>query len=189
MELGRLGVFQYPDQLDVAQATTLARTVEQLGYSAPWFPETFRRDPFALATHLLSNTKQLVVATGVANIWKREPLTMMGSARTVAELFPGRFILGLGVSAGPFMHCHGLRYEKPCSAMRDYLAKMKASPYEVPQAPQDPSLVLAALLENVTTRGTVTGNTPPERIAAMRATLGPDAWRGCLAGNLSKLWW
>jgi alkanesulfonate monooxygenase SsuD/methylene tetrahydromethanopterin reductase-like flavin-dependent oxidoreductase (luciferase family) len=68
MELGRLGVFQYLDQLDVAQATTLARAVEQLDYSTLWFPETFGRDPFALATHLLANTKKLVVAAGVANI-------------------------------------------------------------------------------------------------------------------------
>lgn len=182
MELGRLGVFQYLDQLDIAQATAAARTVEKLGYSTLWFPDTFGRDPFALATHLLAATQKLVVGIGVANIWKREPFTMMSGARTVAELFPDRFILGLGVGAESFMHRHGLRYEKPYSAMREYLAEMKVSKFKVPRTPQDPPIVLGALLPKMLelaaaeTHGTVTANTPPERIAAMRTTLGPDAW-------------
>lgn len=182
MELGRLGVLLYLDQLDLTQTVRIARLVEQLGYSTLWFTETFGRDPFVVATHLLANTEKLVVATGVANIWKREPLTMMGGARTVVELFPDRFILGLGVAAGSFMHRHGLPYEKPYSTMRTYLAKMKVSPYSTPSPPQDPPLVLGALLPKMLqlaateTCGTITGNTPPERIAAMRAMLGPDPW-------------
>jgi probable F420-dependent oxidoreductase len=138
--------------------------------------------PFVVATHLLANTERLVVAIGVANIWKREPLTMMGGARSVAEFFPDRFILGLGVAAGSFMHRHGLAYDKPYSTMRTYLAKMKTAPYSTPCTPLDPPVVLGALLPKMLqlaaeeTHGTITGNTPPERIAAMRAMLGPNPW-------------
>jgi alkanesulfonate monooxygenase SsuD/methylene tetrahydromethanopterin reductase-like flavin-dependent oxidoreductase (luciferase family) len=102
MDIGALGVFGYLDTMTGSEAADYARTVERLGYSVLWFPETFGRDPFALAVHLLGATSRLIVATGIANVWKREAIAMAGSARTVAELFDDRFILGLGVSGGPF---------------------------------------------------------------------------------------
>jgi len=181
VNLGKLGAFAYLDSLNGARTVEFAQKVEQLGYSVLWFPETFGRDPFAIASHLLSNTKTLILATGIANIWKREPVAMMGAARTLAELFPRRFILGLGVSGGPFMARHGLPYKRPYSHMREYLAKMKAATYMAPP-PQDPPIVLAALLPKMLqlaaaeTQGTVTAFVPPEHIAKMRAAVRPETW-------------
>jgi probable F420-dependent oxidoreductase len=182
VNLGKLGTFAYLDSLNGSQTVEFAQKVEQLGYSVLWFPETFGRDPFAIASHLLSNTKTLILATGIANIWKREPVTMIGAARTLAELFPGRFILGLGVSGGPFMARHDLPYERPYSHMREYLAKMKAATYMATPPKQDPPIVLAALLPKMLqlaaaeTRGTVTAFVPPEHIAKMRAAVRPETW-------------
>jgi probable F420-dependent oxidoreductase len=180
MDIGALGVFGYLDAMTGAQAADYARTVERLGYSVLWFPETFGRDPFPTAVHLLGATSGLVIATGIANVWKREAIAMAGAASTVAELFDDRFILGLGVSGAPFMARNGLRFDQPVSFMREYLAKMKATQHKAPTAKHAPPVVIAALLPKMLrlaaeeTCGTVTAMIPPRHIARMRSELGPD---------------
>ena len=182
MNLRTPGVFALTDSMTAAQLTALVKKVDKLGYSAFWFPEAFGRDPFTLAAHILTVTDKLVVGTGIANVWKREPITMIDAARTLAEMFPNRFILGLGVSHGPMMAQLGIKYEKPVAFMRDYLAKMKAAPYTAPKPAADPPMVIAALmpkmleLAGAETNGTFPVYVTPEQTARMRATLGPDKW-------------
>src|ERR1700674_2520324 len=123
MELGKLGLWFFLDAMPAKETLAFARTGEKLGYSALWIPEAVGRHPFAHAGYLLAQTERLILATGIANIYARDPLTMAGRARTLAEQSGGRFILGIGVS-----HKHlvtGVRghdYSKPYSYMADYLA-------------------------------------------------------------------
>jgi probable F420-dependent oxidoreductase len=182
MDLRNLGVFAVTEGMAGAQITAFARKVEKLGYSALWFPEAFGRDPFALASHLLSVTERLVVGTGIANVWKREPVTMVGAARTLAELFPDRFVLGIGISHGPMMAQLGINYAKPVSYMRGYLARMKSAPYTSPRPKSDPPIVIAALLPKMLelaaaeTSGIFPVYVTPEHTARMRSAIGPDKW-------------
>jgi len=182
MNLRTPGIFALTDSMTAAQLTALVRKVDQLGYGTFWFPEAFGRDPFTLAAHILTVTDKLVVGTGIANVWKREPITMIDAARTLAEMFPDRFILGLGISHGPMMAQLGIKYEKPVAFMRDYLGKMKAAPYTAPRPATDPPIVIAALmpkmleLAGAETNGTFPVYVTPEQTARMRATLGPDKW-------------
>jgi len=158
------------------------RKVEGLGYSSFWFPEAFGRDPFTLAAHLLTVTDGLIVGTGIANVWKREPVTMISAARTLSEMFPDRFILGVGISHGPLMAQLGIKYEKPVAFMRNYLARMKAAPYTAPVPPADPPILVAALMPKMLqlaaaeTSGTYPVYVTPEQTARMRAAIGPDKW-------------
>ena len=99
-----------------------------------------------MATHLLNATEGIVVGTAIANVWKREAMATGAAARTLAELFDDRFILGLGVSAGPFMIRNGLKYAKPVTFMRDYLAGIKTGPFKAPLPPREPPIVIAGLL-------------------------------------------
>ena len=145
MDLSKLGVFCFLDGLSGEQVGQFVRKVERLGYSAMWVAETTGRESFSLASYLLSQTEKLIVATGVAVVFKREPVTTWGAAKTLAELFEDRFILGLGVSAQGINTRRGIPYEKPYSFMQDYLAKMKVLPYNAPVTQQDPPIVLAAL--------------------------------------------
>ena len=182
MNLRTPGIFALTDSMTAAQLTALVRKVDQLGYGTFWFPEAFGRDPFTLAAHILTVTDKLVVGTGIANVWKREPITMIDAARTLAEMFPDRFILGLGISHGPMMAQLGIKYEKPVAFMRDYLGKMKAAPYTAPRPATDPPIVIAALmpkmleLAGAETNGTFPVYVTPEQTARMRKTLGPDKW-------------
>jgi alkanesulfonate monooxygenase SsuD/methylene tetrahydromethanopterin reductase-like flavin-dependent oxidoreductase (luciferase family) len=132
MNISAPGVFVYTDSLTAVALKELARKAERLGYSALWFPEVFGRDPFTLTSYLLSHTERLVLATGIANVWKREAVTMTGAARTLAEAFPDRFILGIGISHGPLMAQFGINYTKPLAYMREYLGKLKSIPYGAP---------------------------------------------------------
>ncbi len=184
MELQKLGVFlPYLDTLrSGAEVADFARRVEQWGYGTLWLPETFSRDPFVCAAHVLGSTERLTAGTAVAVIWKREPSAMVGAANALGELFPGRFILGLGVSGGPLMRRYGLAYDKPLSAMRQYLDKMHSAPYYGPQRIESPPVMIAALrpkmlaLAATRTMGVITTLMPPEAVARVRKRVGPGSW-------------
>lgn len=176
------GVFCFFDGMSGAQTGQFARKVERLGYSSLWFAELFGREVFSHAAYLLSNTEKLIVAAAVAIVQKREPVTAWGAANTLAELFDGRFILGLGVSHRELQAMRGLTYDKPLSYMREYLARLKTVEYQAPKPKQPAPVVLGALLPKMMqlalseTQGTHTYFVPPEHTARTRATAGPDKW-------------
>jgi len=178
MDLRPLGVDVLADSITGAELAKFARRIEKLGYSALWFPEAFGRDPFALASHLLTTTEKLIVGTAIANVWKREPMAMIGAARTLAEIFPDRFVLGIGVSHGPMMSRVGIDYAKPLAFMRDYLTRMKSAPYGAPRPTAEPPVLIAALLPKMLrlaadeTDGTLPTYVTPERTAQIRSEIG-----------------
>ena len=182
MDLNEIGVFAFLDGLSGRQTGELARRVERLGYSVLWLPEGAGRDPFAHAGYLLSESEKLVVASGIANVFMREPGTSVRAARTLCELFEDRFILGLGVSGKTANEVRGLRWERPVSFMRDYLARMKATGYMAPGPKTEPPVVLAGILPKMVelaaceTKGTHTYFVPPEHTARVRSAIGSDKW-------------
>jgi probable F420-dependent oxidoreductase len=145
--LPRIGVWTAAlDFVPTAQSRELAAEIEELGYGAVWIPEVAGRDVFVQLTHVLCATQRLVAATGIANIWARDAVTMSCGARALTEAYPDRMLLGLGVSHRNLVE--GLRghvYRKPVETMRAYLAAMQAAPYTA-QRPATPlRRVIAAL--------------------------------------------
>src|SRR5437899_3269714 len=118
MDNGTVGVWATLGAMAASETLTFAKTVERSGYTTLWVPEGGGgRDPFAHAAYLLSHTERLVLATGIANIWARDPLAMCSASNTVAELSAGRFVLGIGVSHQPIVIDRGHSYTKPYSFM------------------------------------------------------------------------
>src|SRR5205085_9586820 len=110
------------------EAQRLAAVIEDAGFSTLWIPETIGRDPFVTATLLLSATSSLNVATGIANIYARDAVTMANTQRSLEEAFPGRFLLGLGVSHEHLVdRVRHHDYSKPYSYMSKYLDDMNAA--------------------------------------------------------------
>ncbi len=103
MNIGKIGVWFFLDAMTAPESAEFARTVERLGYGALWIPEAIGREPFAHSAYLAARTEKLVFATGIANIWARDPITMSAASQTVAELSGGRFVLGIGVSHKPLV--------------------------------------------------------------------------------------
>lgn len=183
MNLSKIGMWCFLDSMSAPQSAQFARKVEKLGYGALWIPEAVGREPFAHAAYLLSNTDKLILATGIANISARDPMTMAAGARNLGELSGGRFLLGIGVSHAPLVEAvRGHSYAKPYSYMREYLPKMKSALYTAAQPKEEVPMVLAALhprmLELAATqaRGTHTYFVPPEHTAKARAAIGPQPW-------------
>ncbi len=183
MELGKIGIWFFLDAMSGPDSAEFARKVERAGYRMLWIPEAVGREPFAHAAYLLSRTERLTLATGIANIYARDPMTMAAASKTVAELSGGRFVLGIGVSHKPLVErLRGHSFDKPYSYMREYLVKLKSAVYMAPAPKEEVPVLLAALhpkmlaLAAKETRGTHTYFVPPEHTAKARAAIGPNPW-------------
>ena len=183
MNLNRIGI--WTGALDVQPARVAreaAASLEDLGYGAIWFPEALRREAFVNATLLLTGTRRIVIATGIANIYARDPVTMANGQRTLAEAFGDRFLLGLGVSHAPAVGGRGHVYGRPVPTMRAYLDEMDRAQFQGVPPDQEPQRVLAALgpamlrLAARRSSGAHPYFVPVEHTARARELLGPDAF-------------
>ena len=146
-DLGRVGIWTpVADAMSSAEAGELAQLIEEVGFRTMWIPETVGRDPFVTATLLLERTSTLQLATGIANIYARDAVTMANTQRALEEAFPGRFLLGLGVSHEHLVdRVRKHDYSKPYSYMVEYLAEMDAAIFRAVGPTELPARVLAAL--------------------------------------------
>jgi probable F420-dependent oxidoreductase len=190
--LGRVGLWSFALQrLAARDEQVAARTYEQLGYPAIWIPESLgSKEVMAHAALLLNATDKVALATGIANIHARDPMAMANGAKALAEAFPDRFVLGIGVSHAPSVATRGGDYGSPLDRMRAYLDAMDAAQYAAPKPDPPVPLVLAALgpkmLELAATRadGAHPYFVPVEHTPVARRHLGPDA---CLATEMTAV--
>jgi len=146
MELGRVGLWS--GQLGMMPAVEVREAVpkiESLGFRVLWFPESVTKEAFSQAAILLTAGRELGVATGIANLWARDATAMANGARTLADAFPNRFLLGIGVSHAPSVGRRGHDYRFPLATMRAYLDAMDGAPYGGPQPEREAPVLLAAL--------------------------------------------
>lgn len=146
MDIGRIGIWTAAfEQQHWSAAAEAVTELDELGYGALWYPEGRGRDTFAQAAMILSASKRIVAAPGIANLYARDPMGMASGQRTVWEAFPERFLLGIGVSHRPSVEgIRGHQYGPPLTTMRTYLDAMDAAPYAPPRREPEPR-VLAAL--------------------------------------------
>jgi probable F420-dependent oxidoreductase len=180
LDIGRTGIWTFHLELQPAsRAREIAAEIEELGYGALWIPEALGREIFTHAALLLAATKRIVVATGIANIWARDPMAMANAQKTLTEAYPNRFLLGMGVSHAPMVGMRGHAYDKPLSTMRAYLDQMDAAPFMAAPPSAQPERVLAALAPKMLrlaaerTRGSHPYFVPPEHTRRAREILGP----------------
>jgi probable F420-dependent oxidoreductase len=179
-QLGRFGVYIPSGVLASTPVAILRKElarIERLGYGSVWTGETPpsvpvpSREAFALNGLMLAATEQLIVGAGIANISVRTPGAMHTGAATLAEAYPGRFLLGLGGQSG----------ERPLTHLSDYLDAMDEAARHVSPLPgSDYHRVLAALgprghrLARKRTDGVHPFLQPVAHTAAARAASGPD---------------
>jgi probable F420-dependent oxidoreductase len=178
--IGRVGVWTHElERLPTPEARALAREIERLDYGAIWIPEVFSKEVLAHAALVLAWTERVVVATGIANVWARDAVAMANGARTLAEAFPGRFVLGIGVSHDRLVdRGRGGTYARPLAKMRDYLTAMEGARWQGPAIAEPAPIVLAALgprmleLARDRSAGAHPYFTPVEHTAFARRALG-----------------
>ncbi len=180
MNLGKIGIWTFAlDLQPAAKAQEAAAEIEALGFGALWIPEAMGRESFTSSGLLLAATRKIVVATGITNIWGRDPMAMSGAQKTLTEAYPDRFLLGMGVSHAPMVGMRGHNYDKPLAAMRSYLDAMDAAPFMAYPPSTEPQRILAALAPKMLklaaerSLGSHPYFVPPEHTAVARAAMGP----------------
>ena len=182
MEPGPIGIWTAQfDYHPAAKVREAAGELDGLGFGAIWFPESLGRESLTNAALLLSATSRIIIATGIANIYARDPVTTAAGQNTLAEAYPGRFLLGLGVSHVPLVEqLRGHTYGKPIPSMRAYLEGMDRAPYRAVPPSIKPIRVLAALgpqmlrLAAERADGAHSYFVPPEHTSRAREILGSD---------------
>ncbi len=156
---------------DIAEA---AAELEELGYGTIWVPGREHAGLEERLRLLLSATERITVATGIVSIWTHPAAATAALQARLTSEFPGRFLLGLGVSHAPAV---GDRYRKPLTEMTRYLDALDETDPPVPRSER----VLAALaprmlaLARERARGSHPYLVTPEHTRSAREALGPDA--------------
>ncbi len=128
--LGPFGIWRSVSMVTPA----MAAEIERLGYGAVWLGGSPRAD-LTIVDKLLASTSELVVATGIVNMWQSDAHEVAASFARIEARHPGRFLLGVGTG-----HREAIQhYTKPYDTIVAYVDVLLAA-----GVPAD-SLVLAAL--------------------------------------------
>lgn len=119
LTLDRTTHFLPPEQL-----SNLVVKIERLGFESVWLLDSFGREPFLACGFMLSQTSTLKVATGVATVYGRDPTGAVQALQTLSELYPGRFIMGLGTSNPIVIAKRKGEWVAPLPKMTAYLEEM-----------------------------------------------------------------
>jgi probable F420-dependent oxidoreductase len=125
--LGQVGAC-LPGSLSVAlridAQRDAVRRLERAGYRSLWTNEVIGKDAFVQLGVLLAETERVVFGTCIANIWARPAQTMHAAAAQLADAYPGRLVVGLGVGYREQAASVGLAFGRPLSTMHDYVERM-----------------------------------------------------------------
>jgi probable F420-dependent oxidoreductase len=177
---GTVGIWTMThESLAAERSGEVAAIVESLGYAALWLPEAWSREAFTSSALLLNATSTMKIATGIANIWARDPVASANATKTLNAAYADRFVLGLGVSHRPLVErLRGHEYASPVVAMQEYLTAMDAAPMFSPEGDRHVARVIAALGPKMLAVGATQADgvhtylVTPEHTAGARDALG-----------------
>lgn len=179
--LGKIGVGLMTPIAAADEWRRAARRAEDAGYGAIWVNEAIGgREIFAQLGVVLAATERIVVGSSVANLWARHPAAMHGAASVLADAYPGRLALGVGVSMSTFVEQSGQKWTSPLNRMREYLDGMDAAADAAPVPAIPFPRLLAALgpkmqgLARDRADGAVPAMMPVEHTRLARERLGRD---------------
>src|SRR6478609_7667932 len=105
----------------------LAAELAGLGFSALWIPDV-GGELFGSRDHLLASTTDVVVATGILNIWMHTAAETGAWRAGLTDADRDRVLLGIGISHAMLIDAQpGMSWEKPLATTRTYLDAMDAA--------------------------------------------------------------
>ncbi|QUQ66823.1 TIGR03564 family F420-dependent LLM class oxidoreductase [Kutzneria sp. CA-103260] len=118
---GPAGVDNYVDAV-----VGRARKAAAAGVRSAWFGQRFDYDAAALAAIVGREVPTLQVGTSAIPIFGRHPLLVGAQAQTAQAATAGRFHLGLGLGAGPFVESTlGISFDRPIARLREFLTALR----------------------------------------------------------------
>lgn len=176
----------------------LVRELPDLGYTDVWSAETAGTDAFTPLALAAEWAPGLRLGTAIAPVYTRGPGLLAMQAATIAELAPGRFVLGVGTSTPTIVTgWNALPFTDPFARARDTLRFLRAalvgdkvtedyptfsvSKFRLERPPTPPPpIVLAALRPGMLrlaareADGAITNWLAPSDVPKVRGALGPD---------------
>ena len=162
----RMGV-TLPVPPDAAATLRQAEWAEAEGFADVWFADTGELDALTLSAAVALRTRRVRIGVAVVPAYTRTPAVLASTASTLAQLAPGRFLLGLGASSHLMIEgWHGMKLEKPLTRVKETTlilrqalngettkfegATVRSNGYRLAQPPQQPvPIVLAGLRANM----------------------------------------
>src|SRR5215469_6902729 len=181
----------------LSEQREIISSLPDLGYTDAWSAELSGADAFTPLVLASVWTDQIRFGTAIATIYTRGPALLAMNAATMADLAPGRFVLGIGTSSPVIVEAwNGIELARPYQRARDTLLFLRAAlagekvsaEYESftisgfrldpPPAPA-PGLALAALgpgmvrLAASLADGAITNWLAPSDVPTVHAVAGP----------------
>ncbi|TDD70584.1 TIGR03620 family F420-dependent LLM class oxidoreductase [Actinomadura darangshiensis] len=179
--LGRVGAEFMTPIAPAEEWRQAARRVEEAGYGSLWLNEGIGgREMFTQLGVMLAATERIVLGSAIANLWARHPAAMQGAASVLADAYPGRLALGVGVSMPSLVEQSGQKWTSPLTRMREYLDGMDAAIETAPVPAKPFPRLLAALgpkmqdLARDRADGALPAAMPVEHTRLARERLGKD---------------
>jgi probable F420-dependent oxidoreductase len=176
----------------------LVRSLPDLGYTDVWSAETAGTDAFTPLALAAEWAPGLRLGTAIVPIYTRGAGLLAMSAATIAELAPGRFVLGVGTSTPTIVSkWNGFPFDEPYARSRDTLKFLRAalrgdkvteeyptfsvSKFRLERPPTPPPQVVLAALRPGMLRlaareadGAITNWLAPSDVPKVRAELGTE---------------
>lgn len=184
--------------IPLAEQRDIVAGLGDLGYTDAWTSEVNGADAFTPLALAADWAPGLRLGTAIVPVYTRGPALLAMSAATLADLAPGRFVLGIGTSSPPVVEAwNGLRLAEPYRRSRDTLRFLRAAlagekvteRYQTfsvngfrldPPPASPPPVALAALrpgmikLAATESDGVITNWLSPADVPKVRAVAGPD---------------
>ncbi|MEV0586599.1 LLM class F420-dependent oxidoreductase [Nonomuraea sp. NPDC050310] len=182
----------------LAQSKQLVTELAALGYTDAWSAEVNGVDGFTPLALAAEWAPELRLGSAIVPVSTRGPGLLAMSAATLADLAPGRFVLGIGASSPAIVEqWNAGEFVKPYARTRDTLRFLKRAlagekvsetyetfavkGFKLERAPKiAPKIVLAALrprmlhLAAAEADGAITNWLAPEDVGKVRAEIGPE---------------
>jgi probable F420-dependent oxidoreductase len=176
----------------------LVRELPGLGYTDAWSAETAGTDAFTPLALVAEWAPELRLGTAIVPVYTRGAGLLAMQAATLAEIAPGRFVLGIGTSTPTIVtNWNGVPFAEPYARTRDTVRFLRSalagdkvtaeyptfsiSRFRLERPPQPlPQIVVAALRPGMLrlaareSDGAITNWLAPTDVPKVRAELGPD---------------
>ena len=86
-----------------------------------WIGETLGRAAVPILSAISQKTSNLLLYSGILNVFSITPMKAAMFAATIDELSNGRFILGLGSSTPTLINLHGVDFKNPLIRSKEYI--------------------------------------------------------------------
>ncbi|MFB8249246.1 LLM class F420-dependent oxidoreductase [Streptomyces sp. NPDC055952] len=176
----------------------LVERLADLGYTDVWSAEGGGTDAFTPLATVAAWSPSLRIATGIVPVQTRGPAVLAQTAATLAQLAPGRLLLGIGASVPAHVtDINGIPFDEPYKRTRDVLRfvtralrgehvagdfdTFSITGYRLPHPPQDPVKVILGALRPGMLRlgfregdGAITNLLFPEDVPKILDAVGPQ---------------